>query len=59
MKAISNEVIRLGKLTKDEMIDITLKLKSVLYHNYRTLFNIGSPKLQDDNRNNVIEFLNK
>ena len=59
MNAISNEIIRLGKLSKEEMIDMTIKLKGVLHHNYRVLFNIGSPKLQDENRNKVIEFLIK
>jgi hypothetical protein len=59
MDEIRKVIIKLGNMSKDEMIQFTLDVKHILYHNYRTLFNYGTNQIQNEYRDGVIKFLNQ
>jgi len=59
MDEIRKVIIKLGNMSKDEMIQFTLDVKHILYHNYRTLFNYGTNQIQNQYRDGVIQFLNE
>lgn len=59
MREIEKQIIKIGNMSRDEMIKFTEDVKEILYHNYRTLFNYGSNQIQNQYRDGVIEFLNK
>ena len=57
MQEIEKQIIKIGNMSIEEMVKFIDDVREILFHNYRTLFNYGSNKVQDESRNDVIKFL--